>query len=131
MSRPVRRRPGPRLQEHVERLLEGLPDDTMVGLPAAWVRRLLESDSATGLHEEALLTVRGLAHRYGCAESTVRAWCAAGKFPGAYKLYGKAWRVPASAVRAFDERQAEPSSPQSALGERHPADLGAWRRHLP
>ena len=44
------------------------------------------------------LTIGGLGRLFGKRPSTVRAWVERGDFPGAYKLHGKEWRVPASAV---------------------------------
>jgi hypothetical protein len=112
----------------LERLVTGLPDEASVCLSAAYVRSQLCGTSQPDYRSE-LLTIASIARTYGRAESTVRAWCARGDFPGAYKLNGKAWRVPASAVWTFDERQAKPlADPVPALGEAHPADLGMWRR---
>ena len=56
------------------------------------------------------LTVEQVAARYGRTAVTVRSWLGSGKFPGAYKLHGRDWRVPSDALRAFDEaqRQADP-----------------------
>lgn len=35
----------------------------------------------------------------------MRAWLEAGRFPGAYKLRGRDWRVPPDAVEAFKARE--------------------------
>ena len=51
------------------------------------------------------LTIRDLAHVFEKRPSTVRAWVERGDFPGAYKLHDKEWRIPASAVEAFQDRQ--------------------------
>ena len=78
--------------------LEGLPDDAQV--PVRWVRALLGSDSEDLVD----LTLTDIAEKTGKAESTVRGWCASGELRG-YKLNGKQWRVPASALRDFFDRQ--------------------------
>ena len=68
------------------------------------------------------LAVGEVAVRFRRSPSTVRSWFERGVFEGAYKLNGRDWRVPLSAVEAFERSQR---------GERRPgagADLGAWRR---
>src|SRR5438093_2131027 len=64
------------------------------------------------------VTIRGLAQLFGKQPSTVRAWVERGDFTGAYKLHGKEWRVPVSAVEAFQNgerrRTAKSESPLSA-----------------
>ena len=46
-----------------------------------------------------------LAVRFGRKGSTVREWCEAGLFPGAYKLRGREWRVPLAGVQAFEKQE--------------------------
>src|SRR5712692_804522 len=65
------------------------------------------------------LTIRDLAELCGKQPSTVRAWVERGDFPGAYKLHGKEWRVPVSAVDSFQNRQRRAKSDTR---------LSAWRR---
>lgn len=85
--------------------LEKLPPTALV--PVGWV---LERLSVTESHDhssdvEIDLTadeVAALLHRKG---STVRAWCNAGSFPGAYQLNGKQWRIPRAAITAFQKQQ--------------------------
>jgi len=31
----------------------------------------------------------------------LRGWCEAGRFPGAYKLHDREWRIPLAAIEAF------------------------------
>ena len=71
------------------------------------------------------LTIRDLAQVFGKRPSTVRAWVERGDFPAAYKLHGKEWRVPASAVEAFQDRQRMRSVPgrRTESGGR----LSQWR----
>ena len=61
------------------------------------------------------LTITGLAQLFGKRPSTVRAWVERGDFPGAYKLHGREWRIPLSAVEAFRDSQ------------RRLTGLSAWR----
>jgi excisionase family DNA binding protein len=69
------------------------------------------------------LTVAELAAQFHRSPSTVRAWLEAGRFPGAYKLRDRDWRVPRAAITAFVEQQRAPAHRAGA------ADLGAWRQH--
>ena len=45
---------------------------------------------------------------------TVAQWCAGGQVPGAYKLQGRAWRIPRASVQRFRDLQALPR-PKIAL----------------
>src|SRR5947207_2725898 len=69
------------------------------------------------------LTIRGLAHLFGKQPSTARAWVERGDFPGAYKLHGKEWRVPVSAVETFQDRQRRRAKSEPRLS--------AWRSVKP
>jgi hypothetical protein len=68
------------------------------------------------------LTIGELGRLFGKQPSTVRAWVERGDFPGAYKLHGKEWRVPVSAVNAFQDRQR---------GAKSKPRLSAWRSVKP
>ena len=105
-------------------VLAGLPEDALVPVP--WVRALLQEEAQERAGTERLLTVRAVARRYGRSESTVRAWCAAGQLPGAFKLQGTVWRIPEAALTKFDDVQGRARSGR-ALGRRSPVDLEAWR----
>jgi len=63
------------------------------------------------------LTVAELSARFHRAPSTVRAWLEAGRFPAAYKLNGRDWRVPPAALESFRAAQH--------------TGLRAWRAHAP
>ena len=65
------------------------------------------------------LTIADLAGLFHKRPSTVRAWVERGDFPGAYKLHGKEWRVPVSAVEAFQDRQRRRAKTEPRLS--------AWR----
>jgi helix-turn-helix protein len=62
------------------------------------------------------LTVAELSERFHRAPSTIRAWCEAGRFPDAYRLNGRDWRVPPAALEAFRAGQH--------------TGLKAWRNRL-
>ena len=66
------------------------------------------------------LSIRGLAQLFGKQSSTVRAWVERGDFSGAYKLNGKEWRVPLSAVEGFQNLQRQRS--------RLTSKVSAWRK---
>ena len=114
--------------------LTAMPPGTLV--PRDWVLEQLP-DGAPGVPAVETpapparvdLTIRGLAQLFGKQASTVRAWVERGDFPGAYKLHGKEWRVPASAVEAFQDRQRHRKSP--SRGAETESRLSAWRSVRP
>jgi len=112
----------PRL-DSLQAALTAMPPGTLV--PRDWVLERLSEDipgvpppvtPAPPVRVD--LTIRDLAQLFGKQPSTVRAWVERGDFPGAYKLHGKEWRVPVSAVEAFQNgerrRTAKSESPLSA-----------------
>src|SRR5712692_3343633 len=112
------------LDESLRKALAAMPPGTLV--PRDWVLEQL-SDGFAGVPAVETpappacldLTIRDLAKLFGKQPSTVRAWVERGDFPGAYKLHRKEWRVPVSAVEAFQNRQRCPK-PDTRLS--------AWRR---
>lgn len=114
------------LRKALEKACEGLPDEATVGLPVGWLRERLEED---GEREELdpLFDVEEVAERFDRCAATVRSWCQDGRLPGAYKLRGRTWRIPASAVRKFEREQAEEDRRPPALGHGREVDLGGWR----
>ena|SRR5579859_7298354 len=103
-----------------ERLL-ALPRGSLV--PVDWVLDLLADgqDSPARPGTPAVdLNVADLALLFKKKPSTVRAWIERGDFPGSYKLNGKEWRVPGTAVDAFQKAQ------QNGAADRGD-DLSAWR----
>ena len=62
------------------------------------------------------LSVGELSAYFHRAPSTVRAWLEGGRFPGAFKLNGRDWRVPPAALEAFRAGQH--------------TGLKAWRNQL-
>jgi hypothetical protein len=105
--------------ESLRTALAAMPPGSLV--PRDWLLEQLSSVSPIPSESPALvdLTIGDLARLFGKRPSTVRAWVERGDFPGAYKLHGKEWRVPASAVEAFQDRQRG----HAKSGPR----LSAWR----
>jgi len=108
--------------------LTAMPSATLV--PRDWVLEQLSADTP-GVRAAVTpappprvdLTIRGLAHLFGKQPSTARAWVERGDFPGAYKLHGKEWRVPVSAVETFQDRQRRRAKSEPRLS--------AWRSVKP
>jgi hypothetical protein len=102
-----------------------LPPGTAVPVPRELLLELL-ADVVAGATSQADPTVEQLAARYGRARGTIRGWCEAGKFPGAYKLHGREWRIPAAAIEAFDAAQRPPEAP---AGRTRPTreSMSDWR----
>jgi excisionase family DNA binding protein len=114
-------------REHLAALAAALPPDGVATVPVAWLRELLSAAPAA----DALvadLTVDQLAQFFGKRPGTIRGWVEEGRFQGAYKLRGKAWRVPHAAVEAFQAREREGKPLEgSAAPDRRAGGLAAWR----
>jgi excisionase family DNA binding protein len=108
-------------------VLDALPDDAMV--PVRWVRQLVDGLERTGGDDGLGLTVADVAERTGRAVSTCRTWCADGRLPGARRLRGREWRVPAAALRALLEDGDAPGSEVGGVErlEVPRGGLAAWR----
>ena len=105
-----------------------MPPGTLV--PRDWVLEQLNAGVEGGPAQPAPapprivdLTIRDVARAFGKSPSTVRAWVERGDFAGAYKLNGKQWRIPASAVDAFQNRQRG----RAGRRRRDRGRLSAWR----
>src|SRR6059036_1903902 len=95
-------------------------------VPRDWLLEQLSDTLVQGAPSASFvdLTIQELATMFGKRPSTVRGWIERGDFPGAYKLHGKEWRVPPSALDAFQQAQrARSANPQAEAK----ADLSAWR----
>ena len=117
------------LLQHLRALSAGLPPGASVTLSGDWLREQLADTTGQGAEAlDADQTIAQLAERFGRAPSTVRAWLEADRFPGAYKLRGRDWRVPAAGVAAFleAERAPRPIASRRAGGAR--VSLGDWRK---
>ncbi len=133
--RDNRAEPRERLREAAVELVDAIAD-------------LLTARGVDSAVHEGLLTVTHVAAQLHRSLSTVRAWCAAGRFITAFKLSGRDWRVPVEALAQFiAAQQPEPSSqhvprrtitarpnnqprPRRAQAGERP-DLSAWRRVRP
>lgn len=51
------------------------------------------------------LTCEGVGGLLGRDASVIREWCREARFPGAYKLRGKEWRIPRQALNDFQREQ--------------------------
>lgn len=89
-------------------------------MPVEWVRGLMEEEPPED--EGVDLTVHDVAALLDRAPSTIRTWCGAGRFPGAYRLQGREWRIPRADLRGLRDPMEGDSS-----GDGGPVDLGAWR----
>jgi helix-turn-helix protein len=114
------------LPEHVaalRALAEALPAGTPLSVPREWVLELLAARPDHSAAAPADATAQSVAARYGRRASTIRGWCEAGRFPGAYRLHGREWRIPRAASEAFEAAQ-RPAGTQA----RGVQPLSDWRR---
>lgn len=101
----------------LRRNLERLPREAMI--PVGWVVERLaaaESNDAAPDDVEIDLTCEEVAKLVQRKPSTVRAWCATGLFPGAWQLNGKQWRIPRTAIMAFQHQQQAKNLPHDRHG---------------
>lgn len=112
------------LAERLRLLVSALPsDDSAVTITRADLVALLEGDSgATRVGSVRDLTVEQVADETGRAPSTIRSWLISGALRG-YKLNGRDWRVPGTALREYLEGQAT----EAPLGVGN-VDISAWRK---
>ncbi|MHB1194787.1 MAG: helix-turn-helix domain-containing protein [Longimicrobiales bacterium] len=105
-----------------------LPDEALV--PVAWVRPLLQREGSCDSDDGLGLTVAEVANRATRAPSTIRTWCAEGRLPGARRLRGREWRIPAAALRALLETDSPGDERGAGTRQRLQAPKGglaAWR----
>jgi hypothetical protein len=90
------------------RLALALPDGTVVPVPRAWLLDLLEGAEAprpTSAPLEMDLTPEAAGAALHRSPVTIRAYCNAELFPGAYRLRGRQWRIPRAALEAFQAKE--------------------------
>ena len=112
-------------------MVEAMPEGSSVTLPReallAALGKTAANQAEASKSSEADLTIQDLARRFQRSVSTVRGWVEHGRFPGAYKLENREWRVPSKAVVTFIGQQQTVQStvitPRSSLGT-----LSDWRR---
>lgn len=93
------------------------PEGSMVALPRDVVLRELQGAAVAAVENEgtADYTIAEFAGLFNRSASTATQWCSAGLVPGAYKLQGRAWRVPRASVARFREAQRRPKTPSAVL----------------
>jgi hypothetical protein len=116
------------LSEKLRALVEHLPDDVTITLSVHTLREWLSDDGSERKSvvpaQEADLTLAEVASLTHRSESTVRGWLNGGYVPGAYKLRGRAWRVPRASLEAL--RESPPASKLGRSPRRRESRL-AWR----
>jgi excisionase family DNA binding protein len=77
------------------------------------------------------LTADEVAREFGRSASTVRGWLGEGRFPGAYRLNGREWRIPRADVIAWlsAQRPAAACSKPKRTRLNGTPDLSSWRKH--
>jgi len=110
--------------EELRELAARLPPGSSVTLPRDALLEAVGEPSRS--QPSADLTVAQLAARFYRSPSTVRAWVEAGRFPDAYKLEGRDWRVPESSLAAFIAAQRRGPRPPSSIPAT-PSSISAWR----
>jgi hypothetical protein len=111
-------------------MAEAVPPGGAVLLPRDWLVEALEGAGSPVAQPLAVdFTVTDLVALFGKRPSTVRSWLEAGLFPGAFKLRGKTWRVPRSAVEAFQARErGQGGNDPPPLPRRASASLSDYRK---
>jgi excisionase family DNA binding protein len=112
----------------LERICAGMPEEAAVSLPVVWLRARLEEEAREGGGPDRLLTLEEVAEVVGRAVSTVRSWCNSGRIEGAFRLNGRDWRVPESALRKYLESQQRDEVTGERNGVGGSVDLGSWRK---
>jgi hypothetical protein len=108
--------------ERLRQVAELLPAGASLTLSReALLEALGDVDVGASATVSAEQTVGELGVQFHRSPSTIRGWLEVGRFPGAYKLRGRDWRVPVAAVEAFVAAE------QKSRGRT--ADLGSWRKH--
>ena len=114
----------------LERLIESHAPGSLI--PRDWLLAIVHGLDVAG-EQDALadMSVSDAAEVLGRSTSTVREYCRRKLLPGSYRQQGREWRIPRSAIRAFQSAQASPPPEQRA--QRRAAstvDIGAWRKEL-
>ena len=131
------------VQEGFARAIKSAGSYRGEGTVEAWLWRIVlnvaratpRAEPSEPLPDDAFGTTNG---RLTDDEGAIRAWIAAGRFTGAYKLSERDWRVPLAGLDAFVASRkpamvvVEAPRPvkrrKSRAGDGEAVDLGAWRR---
>ena len=120
------------LHDRLHAIVDAMPDSASVTLPISELRQWLEEDNnPSGDHDSGGLTdltCEQIAEQLGRTPACVRGWCRTGRLEGAYRLRGREWRVPRSALRAFLQAQATKEREPRPNRQTQGVDLAAWRR---
>ena len=113
----------------LRRLAEALPSGSIVPVPREWLLAVIQGNDNAGVppNASADLSPHDLAKLFGRSATTVRGWIERGEFPGAYKLRGKAWRVPRGAVSTFIARQSREADDRPGASRPAGLSLSDWR----
>jgi excisionase family DNA binding protein len=126
------------LEDRLARMVDGLSDGQSVLIPVveirAWLQTSHDRDEMMGGAFTVDLTVEEVATHMGRRASTIRGWLNSGRIPGAYRLNGREWRVPVSALQSFQEQQrARPALDQTKRARnthQTRVSLGDWRNEV-
>lgn len=113
-------------------LADALPEGAGVTLDATGLRRLAGVEQQEETRGAALLvdlTTEDVGAQLGRSPSTIRAWCASGRIPGAYRLHAREWRVPPASLRRYLDAQADGAPKTEGPPPSRTVDLGGWRKH--
>ena len=114
--------------DELRTLYEATPQGSLISLPRDDIGELLSALETPEAKVEHVgdLSLPDVAARVGRAVSTVRGWCNCSLIPGAYKLNGRSWRVPAHALEAFlaDQTPGQEKPEKRGRG----TDLSSWRK---
>jgi hypothetical protein len=124
------------LRELLTRIVDVMPDGAAVLLPVAWLRvELSVSDTepctAVQVPPDTLFTIGEVARRFSRSQSAVRSWAEQGLFRGAFRLRGRAWRIPLSSVIAFEAAERQRKAVEQTVTLRGSERLSDWRRRAP
>lgn len=118
----------PSIGEALLTIAEAALPGASISVPREVILRLLSNELAETTSQQAPvrdLSVNEVGMHFGRSPTTVRGWLEAGLLPGAYKLRGKAWRVPPAALSQMATHSRTPlDRPRSPPV----VNLGAWRR---
>jgi hypothetical protein len=123
--------------EQLRSLVDVAPPDATV--PVRWIAELLDEDDRSvelAVREKGSypimpdLTVGDIMAATQRERPTIIGWIRGGGFPGAYKLNGREWRIPAGDWSAFLERKRNGGQANHSATMPRSVDLGRWRAHV-
>ena len=118
------------MSDHLRALREivrHMPAEGSVSLPVSWLKELLAEGVEPGTR---LLTLEEASEVVNRSPSTIRTWANTGQLDGAFKLQGRSWRIPASAIESLIERQQSGQHEPPTVQGDGPVNLSSWRQHM-